>query len=514
MTIVRFPAVFPDGQTYGGQEVRIRLDTGSTRPPYNGTTHVMGTTVRMLPRSEVLEVDLEPNANELEGSRYVVEVRESVAEKGAAYRHTIQVPATGGPYDFGDPEISAAPGAPGVAWEPGPPGEQGDPGPTGPPLADPALTGMSVAVRGLRRWRLSGRSLRHIVCFGDSVTQGGGVSGKTIGPPDYLRVVLRNEWGVTVHDGYQPIFWAQSPWRWARGAGWSDAAASASNLGPHALPWSAIRATNAGTRTVTWTRPSDVPVGQITVWWVDDGSTTAQAWSYSISGGTWTNATPTPSAPGTPTLRSTTITTSNPSTFAIRNANAAGTAAASPVFLGIEVHATTSPTGWVVHNVGQAGATLSVPVATSAATTGAVAPDRAGDFGKLFDQWAPELFIFGFSNDCVSTTYNAAVYQTAVNTLVQRVVTTADLVAFGWPEQSLGGTGSRLVANQLAMKAYDAQVALYLNGGVVDFKARWGTQVQASAAGLMESGFFPLHPNATGDLDIGSTLNRFLRVYG
>ena len=102
MTVVTIPAVFPDGETYGGAEVRFALDTGSGRPGYTGTTHVFGPLVVRMPLDgSDLEVDLVPNTGDMEGSIY------RVTMKGASYRWNIQVPDAGGPFLVGDPVIAA-----------------------------------------------------------------------------------------------------------------------------------------------------------------------------------------------------------------------------------------------------------------------------------------------------------------------------------------------------------------------------------------------------------------------
>ena len=409
---------------------------------------------------------------------------------------------------------------------PGPTGPQGDTGATGatgPAGADSTVpgptgatgapggdvVGMSKADRGLSRWRLSTRTLRHIVCHGDSVMQGGGISGKTTGPPDHLRTYLRNEWGVTVHDGFQPIYWRAQSFRWA-GTGWTNEGTSASNLGPSGEPTAALRASTTTVRTLTWTRPAAVNVTAVTVYWVDDATTNVGGWSYSTNGGgAWTTVTPT--APGTPTLKATTVTgLSNPTDFRIRSANAAGTGFVSPVFLGIDIREGTGTTGWVVHNMGYSGGMLAGSAAVNTAAN--VSPTRAGDFGALFDLLAPELVIFEMSNDAVAVQYDPARFATAMDTFIARVSPYADLIAFGFPEENTG-LGGRIPANQDVIRNLYISKILAAGGGAVNFRDRWGDNAAAIALGLMESGFYPIHPNEAGDKEIGSTMARFLRIY-
>jgi hypothetical protein len=368
------------------------------------------------------------------------------------------------------------------------------------------LKGMSASAYGLKRWRVSTRALRHIVCFGDSMVQGGGISGKTEGWPDMLRRAMRSELGVPIHEGFQPIFWASTTpaYRWAKSTGWTNQAATASNLSPTGMSNTVLRTTNGSSRTLTWTRPANVSVSRIVVWWVDDSTTSTGGWSYSTDGGTaWTTVTPT--APGTPTLKSTTVSgLSDPATFIIRNANAAGTLYATPVFIGIDVYGPTPDSGWVVHNVGYTGAAL----ATSG--VGCVATDRSGDFGAMFDAWAPELVIWSVSNDSTTSGYNLPAFQTATSTFLARVGTYADVIAWGFPEQT---DFNRPYANQTAIRNHYMSATVAAGGGAIDQSARWGTITQAINSGLMEAAGFPIHPNNTGDLDIAATVARYLRVF-
>ncbi len=362
-------------------------------------------------------------------------------------------------------------------------------------------TGMYGSKVGLRKWRTSTRALKHIFCWGDSVTQGVGVSSKTVSYVDALRNILRTDFNEEIHEGFQPIFWLSSSARYSSSGGWSNVGTTASNLSPHGATQNAIRSTNTTLRTVTWTRPTAVSVTQCIFYWVDDSTTTAGAkWSYSTDGGSvWTEVSTT--SPGTPTLQKTTVTgLSNPTDIRFRNASAAGTTYTnSPVFLGLDVrHGTT---GWVVHNVGQSGATFAV------GTNAAIYASRLGDWKPLFTDIQPELIIFEFSNDTVG--YDASAFTAGMNTFFTNVNSYSDVVAYGFPDQARL-TGSADLDN--VRNAY--MNGIINNGGAgVNFKERWGTASAASSLGLMEAGLFPIHPNETGDLEVASTIARFLRAY-
>lgn len=115
---VRIPAVAPDESVYAGREVRITLDTGSRQPGWTGDTHVMGPTVRRLPLSGDLSVELIGNVGPMEGTRYVVRIGDP--ETAAGYVKAIQLPESGS-FDLMDPAIATDEPA-GVQYVPGPPG--------------------------------------------------------------------------------------------------------------------------------------------------------------------------------------------------------------------------------------------------------------------------------------------------------------------------------------------------------------------------------------------------------
>lgn len=361
---------------------------------------------------------------------------------------------------------------------------------------------------GMNKWRMSTRDVKHIICWGDSVSQGVGVDGKTRSMTDGLRQILANEMNEEVQEGYQPIFWVTGATaaRYTRTAGWTDVLGnSASNLSPHGQVGSVTRSPNSTARSITWTRPSHVRCTSAIIYWVDDSSVTSGAkWSYSTDGGTvWTEVSTT--SPGTPTLKTTTISgLDNPTDIRIRNANAAGTThAVSPCFMGIDIRH--SDYGWVVHNIGQAGAALSLPYASNSA--GAVSTDRLGAWNTLFDLLQPELVIIEFSNDTVG--YVSATFETAINTACSTLSAYADLVAYGFPDQSRISGGADL-AN---VRTHTRTKVLAYNGVAIDMSARWTSTSNAQALGFMPGGFFPIHPTELGDKDIASAIGRLLRSY-
>ena len=136
MTIITIPAVFPDGETYGGEEVRVEVVTGTQRPAHDGDRHIMGVLSYRMPTDDALAMDLLANPA---GTVTRVSVEE--------YRWWIAVPASGGPYDISDPTIGAESLPSGTTWEQGPPGEQGETGPVGPTGANigEATIGVDVA---------------------------------------------------------------------------------------------------------------------------------------------------------------------------------------------------------------------------------------------------------------------------------------------------------------------------------------------------------------------------------
>jgi hypothetical protein len=368
--------------------------------------------------------------------------------------------------------------------------------------------GMSVAALGLTRFGASTRTMMHWIFWGDSVTQAEGVESKTTSWVEHLRRRIARDWGITVHDGFQPIDWGNgaSAFRWTISTGWSSVGLTASNHGPHGITTSARRATTGAIRTLTWTRPSHVSVDRVTVWWVDDTTATAGGvWSYSTNGGaSWTAVAPT--RPGTPTLTETTITgLSNPTDFRIRNATADGASNyVSPVFLGISV--ASAATGLTIHNMGVSGSLLQ-------SANGSVAGTRdgaGGDWGAMFDALAPELVCIEFSNDSSTANYNQANFDTAIAEVVTRLSPYADLIALGFQEQA---DFNRPKVNQDAIRTSYQNAVLGAKGAVLDLKARWGDQTASAAAGMIAGTGFPVHPLAAGDLEVGAALSRLIRAY-
>ncbi len=364
---------------------------------------------------------------------------------------------------------------------------------------------------GMNKWRMSTRNLKHIVCWGDSVTQGVGVDSKTRSMTDGLRQILTNEMNEQVHEGFQPIFWltGATPSRYSTSGGWTNVTGqSASNLSPHGINGSQIRSTNNTLRTITWTRPSHVECTRFYIYWVDDSTTTSGAkWSYSTDGGTtWTEVATT--SPGTPTFNATEVVLDpsehNPTDIRIRNADSAGTTwTNSPSFIGVDIRH--SEYGWVVHNVGQSGASLSL--ATASNSCGAVSASRAGDWKPFFDFLEPELTIIEFSND--TTGYVQATFETAIETACAHLDTYSDLVAYGFPDQSRLSGGTYLAD----VRTHTRDKVLEYNGVAIDMSQRWTDTATAQANGFMPAGSFPIHPTELGDKDVASAIGRLLRSY-
>lgn len=61
MTTITIPAAFPDGETYGGEEVRVEVVSGSERPAHDGDRVIMGVSSFRLPTDgSTLAMDLVP----------------------------------------------------------------------------------------------------------------------------------------------------------------------------------------------------------------------------------------------------------------------------------------------------------------------------------------------------------------------------------------------------------------------------------------------------------------------
>lgn len=364
---------------------------------------------------------------------------------------------------------------------------------------------------GMNKWRMSTRTLKHIICWGDSVTQGIAVDNKDRSMVDGLRETIRNEFNDEVQEGFNAIYLGAgaTPKRFTNSGGWSNVNGNqAANLSSVGNQGAVIRSTNNTLRTITWTRPSGVLCTSAIIHWVDDSTVTSGAfWSYSTDGGSnWTQVAT--ASPGTATLKQTTITgLNNPSTIMIRNANAAGTTYTnSPGFMGIDIRH--SDYGWVVHNMGYAGASLSLP--TALGSCGAVSTSRAtsNDWKSLFAYYQPELVTIEFSND--TTGYDQATFETAIETAAAYLSTFADLVAYGYPDQDrLSGGG-----NLATIRTHTRTKVLQYNGVALDMSARWTNMATAKANGFMPNVTFAIHPTELGDKDIASAMARLLRSRG
>ncbi len=370
------------------------------------------------------------------------------------------------------------------------------------------MTGMYGGSYGMNKWRMSTRDLKHIVCWGDSVTQGLGIESKTRSMTDGLRQILSNEFNEQLQEGFQPIFWLTSatPSRYSQSGGWTAITGpSASNLSPAGVNGAQYRSTNNTLRTLTWTRPAGVRCTKFYIYWVDDSTTTSGAkWSYSVDGGTvWTEVATT--SPGSPTFNATEVTgVDDPTTIMIRNANSAGTTYTnSPCFMGIDIRH--SDYGWVVHNFGYSGGSLSLLTASN--SCGAVSTDRAGSWSPLFDYLQPELTLIEFSNDTVG--YDASRFNTALTTACSTLSVYSDLIAYGFPDQSrlTGGADIANVRNATIAKVLEYQ------GVAINMAERWISTANAITLGFMPGTPFPIHPTELGDKDIASAIGRLLRGY-
>lgn len=161
--------------------------------------------------------------------------------------------------------------------------------------------------------------------------------------------------------------------------------------------------------------------------------------------------------------------------------------------------------GWVVHNYGGAGASLSL--ATSLNSCGAVSASRSGDWSTLFEYFEPEMVIIEFSNDTAG--YVQATFETAIDTACSTLSSYADLVAYGYPDQDRlsGGTYLADVRNHTREKV------LEYNGVAVDMSQRWTSMANAKSLGFMPNVSFSIHPTELGDKDIASAIGRLLRSY-
>jgi hypothetical protein len=128
--VVNIVATLPgSGAPAAGQTLEIIHETGIDTPGHAAAGEILGTEEVTLDENGEATLNLEPCADDLEGTIYIV---------SHGRRKWRLQPTTDGTWLIGDPEIQAPGGAPGVQWEAGPAGEPGGPSLSGTLAARPA----------------------------------------------------------------------------------------------------------------------------------------------------------------------------------------------------------------------------------------------------------------------------------------------------------------------------------------------------------------------------------------
>lgn len=256
-------------------------------------------------------------------------------------------------------------------------------------------------------------------------------------------------------------------------------------------------------------------IAQIDVIYVDFQF--ANQWSYSLSGAAFVNG-PASTHPATPILKKFSIVTANPTTFALRCADAAATAVLAQ-FCEIVVYSSVAPTsGFVVHNLAKDGATLNggtgngfltSPTALGAGGDSLRFLDGLGDSASTGSLY-PALTVVMFVND-MANIGNPATYVADLETLRQRVTPFGDLLVMNpW---EIGVSGQATQPMQAAYRAAVKAWAQTNNVALLDIYDAWAALGAVGSAGAITAGLVTgdgTHPTSVGHIDIAARLCRMI----
>lgn len=364
-----------------------------------------------------------------------------------------------------------------------------------------STTGFVIPINGLSKLRQSTNPLRNVAVYGDSIVD------SSIGPsgPKGMTPHIQDQFaiespGLTVHAGLQPIWrTAEKPYigAWTLAGTWNNPASNVYAQGPFAgAVFGAKNMITATTATdiATWTRPSDVPVTEFEIVFVDGAGSGASNFSYSVdNGGSWLDIPM--SRPATPAMvRHTVSGVSDPDNIKIRAADASGAAASIPGLFGIE--ARSGSTGLAVHNVGRGSAGLCTAFGN---VTSQSSPRQ---WNTWFDLVQPELTIILISND--GDLNDEADYRWSLDDVLTKLTVYGDVLVMGVFDQD-----GRDDAWEATKREITAEIVANHGQGYIDLRARWGTYAEANAAGFMDDA---LHPSTLGGSNIAATIHRYLRL--
>jgi hypothetical protein len=372
-----------------------------------------------------------------------------------------------------------------------------------------ALGGVVVQPRALDRWLYSRSSVRHVVCIGDSITQGTtsgcdyehGGSGSWV---ERLATAAGHQIGPTIGMGYRGLWLGVDPnsdKEWRRAGTWTR---TTFNQTFDVCPFGeGFYGSGGPTSTLTWTKPTGVTVAGFDLYWFFMPG--AGNWQYRVDAGAWTNMGQPLTSPDSK-LHSFFVPRPVHSSVQIRAFNGIANCLAPIGGIGIYASDPRTTPGLVVHNLGRDQNFLSNFVRSSAGDPLALLDGVVPAPGTIGTR--PDLVVVMFSNDVLFN--NAIAWKANLNRFIARVQPYADVLLMSPFEQ-----GDRNADMQAAYRAATRSVAQSAGCALLDLYEAWSDAgdvgyAGASAAGLMNG---TLHPSQLGNNDIAARVWRLLRTF-
>jgi len=372
-----------------------------------------------------------------------------------------------------------------------------------------ALGGVVVQPRALERWLCSRSTVRHVVCIGDSITQG------TVGHFDSmhggggswverLATAAGNQIGPALGIGYRGLWLdanANSDTEWKRTGTWTaTTAAQAFDVCPFGSGYYSSEGTGA---TLTWIRPNGVKVAGFDLYWFFMPG--AGNWQYRVDGGAWTNMAQ-PLGAADAKLHKFYVPKPVQSSVQIRAYNGAANCLAPIGGIGIYASDPRTTSGLVAHNLGRDENFLSTFVRASSGDPMAWLDGVVCGPGTPAAR--PDLVVAMFSNDTVFN--NTVAWAVNLKRLITRVRPYADVLLLNPYEQS-----GRSAITQASYRAATRSVAANNGCALLDLYDAWAAAGAVGYAGANAAGFLvdAYHPSQLGHNDIAARAWRMLRTF-
>ena len=370
-----------------------------------------------------------------------------------------------------------------------------------------AYAGYWVPPRALERWMCSPKSIRHIVCIGDSITSGkvGGynyANGKKGSWSERLSTATAHAIGPSLGFGFRGV-WLRTGLQpeWKTTGTWIETVATDPfDVG---LFGDGIRSGGGASATLVWTRPSPVTVAGFDLYWFNMAN--AGNWQYRVDHGAWVNMNQVRS-PADNKMHKFYVGQPVQTSVEVRAYNGSSACVAPIAGIGLYSADPNTNSGLIVHNAGAGAEFLSDLVKT---TSG----DRLSWFDSVVSNPVslairPDLVLSMFSNDV--TQNNVTSWRANLIKLVKRLHPYADIVLMNPYER-----GGFSPAVQGQYRSTTTSVATAYSCAVLDLYVAYAAAgaegwAAANRAGLMLDN---LHPSQLGHNDISARVWRLLRTF-